>query len=72
MRGNKYVFCIMVLYFLNQKHRKSSKNLITDTSNEAWDLIDATIHEWHESAIAITSPDLAAAFNDETKKGKLS
>jgi len=45
---------------------------LTDTSNEAWDLIDATIHEWHESAIAITSPDLAAAFNDETKKGKLS
>jgi hypothetical protein len=35
---------------------------LTDTSNEAWDLIDATIHEWHESAIAITSPDLAAAF----------
>jgi len=52
----------MVLYFLNQKHRKSSKNLITDTSNEAWDLIDATIHEWHESAIAIISPELAAAF----------
>jgi len=42
---------------------------LTDTSNQAWDLIDATIHEWHESAIAkltegiaITSPDLAAAF----------
>ncbi|WP_225225312.1 hypothetical protein [Komarekiella delphini-convector] len=31
----------------------------------AWDLIDAIIHEWHESAIAITSPDLTAAFNDE-------
>ncbi|MBD2445419.1 hypothetical protein H6G25_20030 [Dolichospermum sp. FACHB-1091] len=27
----------------------------TDTSNGAWDLIDATIDEWHESAIAITS-----------------
>ncbi|BAZ84772.1 hypothetical protein [Dolichospermum compactum] len=34
---------------------------LTDTSNEAWDLIDAIIHEWHESAVAITSPDLAAA-----------
>ena len=42
---------------------------LTDTSNQAWDLIDAIIHEWHESAIAkltegiaITGPDLAAAF----------
>ncbi|MBD2268530.1 hypothetical protein H6F62_07015 [Anabaena sp. FACHB-1391] len=45
---------------------------LTDTSNQAWDLIDAIIYKWHESAIAITSPGLAAAFNDETKKGKLS
>ena len=43
---------------------------LTDTSNQAWDLIDATIHEWHESAIAISSPELAAAFNDENKEGK--
>ena len=35
---------------------------LTDTSNEAWDLIDATIHEWHESSISISSPELAAAF----------
>lgn len=35
---------------------------LTDTSNEAWDLIDAIIYEWHESAIAIISPELAAAF----------
>ncbi|MDB9383789.1 hypothetical protein PN465_16425 [Nodularia spumigena CS-584] len=27
---------------------------------------DAIIHEWRESAIAIASPDLAAAFNDQT------
>ncbi|MFM6012349.1 MAG: hypothetical protein ACKO99_17160, partial [Dolichospermum sp.] len=39
---------------------------LTDTSNEAWDLIDAIIYEWKESSIAIISPDLAAAFNDET------
>ncbi|MDB9342035.1 hypothetical protein PN456_00115 [Nodularia spumigena CS-586/05] len=39
---------------------------LTDTSNEAWDVIDAIIHEWRESAIAIASPDLAAAFNDQT------
>ena len=42
---------------------------LTDTSNQAWDLIDATIHEWHESSIAIISPELAAAFNDENKEG---
>ena len=32
---------------------------------EAWDRLDATLHEWHESAIAIGSKELAAAFNDE-------
>jgi hypothetical protein len=39
---------------------------LTDISNNAWDLIDAIIHEWHESAIAISSPELAAAFSAET------
>ncbi|BAZ84779.1 hypothetical protein [Dolichospermum compactum] len=39
---------------------------LTDTSNQAWDLIDAIIYEWKESSIAILSPELAAAFNDET------
>jgi hypothetical protein len=43
---------------------------LTDTSNEAWNLIDATIHEWHESSTAIISHELAAAFNDENKEGK--
>jgi hypothetical protein len=33
-------------------------------------LIDAIIYEWHESAIAIISPELAAAFNNENKEGK--
>ncbi|MEA5583712.1 hypothetical protein VB620_20510 [Nodularia harveyana UHCC-0300] len=28
-------------------------------------MIDAIIHEWHESAIAISSPELAAAFNGQ-------
>lgn len=32
---------------------------------QAWDHLDALIHEWHESAIAINSKELAAAFNDE-------
>lgn len=39
---------------------------LIDSSNHAWDMIDAIIHEWHESAIAIASPELAAAFSDET------
>ncbi|WP_199317799.1 hypothetical protein [Richelia sinica] len=39
---------------------------LTDTSNQAWDLIDAIIHEWKESAIAISSSELAAAFKDES------
>jgi hypothetical protein len=34
-----------------------------DTDN--WDTLDVVIHEWHESAIAIESPELAAAFSDE-------
>ncbi len=31
----------------------------------AIDKLDALIHEWHESAIAIFSPELAATFSDE-------
>jgi len=30
-----------------------------------WDKLSATLHEWHESAVAISSPELAAAFSDE-------
>lgn len=30
-----------------------------------WDTLDVVIHEWHESALAIQSPELADAFNDE-------
>lgn len=30
-----------------------------------WDILEAVIHEWHESALAISSPELAAAFSDE-------
>jgi hypothetical protein len=38
---------------------------LIDFSSTAWNMIDAIIHEWHESAIAISSPELAAAFSDE-------
>lgn len=41
---------------------------LTDISHDAWDMLDAIIHEWKESAIAINSPELAAAFNDETEE----
>lgn len=39
---------------------------LIDSSTTAWEIIDALIHEWHESAIAIASPELAAAFSAET------
>ncbi|MEH1929362.1 hypothetical protein [Nostoc sp.] len=39
---------------------------LIDSSPTAWEMIDALIHEWHESALAIVSPELAAAFSAET------
>ncbi len=36
-------------------------------SEQSTEAIDATIHEWQESAIAIQSPILAEAFNAETE-----
>lgn len=39
---------------------------LIDFSSQAWDMIDAIIHQWHESAIAIASPELVAAFSDKT------
>ncbi|RAM50519.1 MAG: hypothetical protein C6Y22_16605 [Hapalosiphonaceae cyanobacterium JJU2] len=39
---------------------------LIDSSTTAWEMIDAIIYEWHESAIAIASPELAAAFSGET------
>jgi hypothetical protein len=41
---------------------------LIDSSTTAWEMIDALIHEWHESAIAIASPELAAAFSAETNE----
>jgi len=31
-----------------------------------WDLLDVVIHEWHESALAINSPELEKAFSAES------
>ncbi|MBE9208162.1 hypothetical protein IQ244_16825 [Nostoc sp. LEGE 06077] len=39
---------------------------LIDSSTTAWKMIEVLIHEWHESAIAISSPELAAAFSTET------
>lgn len=44
---------------------------LIDASSTAWEMIDALIHEWHESAIAITSPELAEAFSAETDEVSL-
>ncbi|MBW4615410.1 MAG: hypothetical protein KME21_19465 [Desmonostoc vinosum HA7617-LM4] len=38
---------------------------LINSSTTAWEMIDAIIHEWHESSIAIASPELAAAFSAE-------
>ncbi|WP_242054632.1 hypothetical protein [Nostoc sp. FACHB-190] len=39
---------------------------LIDSLTTAWEMIEALIHEWYESAIAISSPELAAAFSTET------
>lgn len=38
---------------------------LVESEPAAWERIEATIYEWHESAIALSSPELAAAFTDE-------
>lgn len=36
---------------------------LVDLQEKAWDELDAIIHEWHESALAISNLELSAAFN---------
>lgn len=38
---------------------------LVESEPTAWDRIEATIYEWHQSAIALSSPELAVAFSDE-------
>ncbi|MEG4347342.1 hypothetical protein QUB70_29270 [Microcoleus sp. A003_D6] len=38
---------------------------LAESEPAAWDRIEATIYELHESAIALSSPELATAFSDE-------
>lgn len=37
-----------------------------DLYEKAWDELDAIIHEWHESALAISNPELEAAFSKKS------
>lgn len=38
---------------------------LVESEPEAYDRLDVLIHDWHESAIAISSEELAVSFNDE-------
>jgi len=44
---------------------------LTDCTKELPNTVNAIIHEWHESAIAIASPELAAAFSDDDESAEL-
>ncbi len=39
---------------------------LVDLYAKAWDELDAIIHEWHESALFISNPELEAAFNQSS------
>lgn len=39
---------------------------LAGSDERSWDRIDQVLHEWHESALAIQSPELAEAFSDES------
>jgi hypothetical protein len=43
---------------------------LVDLYEKAWDELDAIIHEWHETALAISNPDFQAAFR-ETSEGEI-
>ncbi|MDJ0733238.1 MAG: hypothetical protein QNJ47_03980 [Nostocaceae cyanobacterium] len=39
---------------------------LVDLYEKAWDELDAIIHEWHESALAISNPELEVAFSQNS------
>lgn len=51
---------------LSQFIEEISKAFRQGSETDDWDAIAAVIHEWHESALAIQSPEIAAAFEDES------
>lgn len=44
---------------------------LVDLHENAWDELDAIIHEWHESALAISNPELKAAFSQTSNEAPL-
>jgi hypothetical protein len=40
---------------------------ISDRQEQAWNELEAIIHEWYESALAISNPELEAAFSQTQK-----
>jgi hypothetical protein len=39
-----------------------------DLYEKAWDELEAIIHEWHESALAISNPDFETAFSQKSNE----
>ncbi|OKH48218.1 hypothetical protein NIES2101_22505 [Calothrix sp. HK-06] len=44
---------------------------LVDLYEKAWDELDAIIHEWHESALAIFNPELETAFSQTSDEAAL-
>jgi hypothetical protein len=44
---------------------------LVDLHEKAWDELDAIIHEWHESALAIANPELETAFSQTSDEATL-
>ena len=40
---------------------------VSDRQEQAWNELEAIIHEWYESALAISNPELEAAFSQTQK-----
>jgi hypothetical protein len=53
------------LYELTQELESNYQLAGLELDPQVWDHLYAVIHEWHESAIAIGSKELATAFNDQ-------
>ncbi|MBD2195216.1 MULTISPECIES: hypothetical protein [Calothrix] len=39
---------------------------LVDLDEQAWNELESLIHEWHESALAISNPELRAAFTENS------
>ena len=50
---------------LNELNAETINAFLLGCDTCKWDMLDAVIHEWHESALAINSIELAVAFSDK-------